>query len=651
VSAIAYRRDIDGLRALAVLSIILFHAGLTWCPGGYLGVDVFFVISGFLITRIMLRENASGSFTLRRFYERRARRILPALFVMLFAAAAVAYLLQPPMEFRAFSQSLTAVLLFSSNILFWQRAGSFDFYFEPSAQLNPLLHTWSLGVEEQFYLLFPVCVALAWRAGRRWVFPLVALVAVASFVCGTLFDTGHVVSAREASFYLLPARAWQLMLGGLIAFRSAPEPGDAATPRMWRHAISLVALALIVVPILTYRPYEIGLTNAYALAPTGGTALLLAAGPQTAAAAVLSLPVLVGVGLISYSAYLWHQPLFAFAHAVSLEYEFSLTKTLVLCAITLVLAWASWRWVETPFRDRRKVSLRKLIAVCGAATGVLLVPALAFSLKPDLPTRGRLLPGGLVQTSRDRVQVMAACGFTAASAATPGCLLNRTTSATPAFMVLGDSHAAAMLPAFERLSERLGWQGRLVALAGCQPLLGQLYHHQSVNCARMQEAALDYSRRANIARVFLVSRWAAYTDLTPEISRPLFIRGVERTVDAYRSHATLYIVEQVPQQNYRPSGIYTHALLRRDAGAYIRSVSVTRAEHEARQAFVTSVFARYRSDDRIRFIDPATVMCDGGICPVGTENQSFYWDDSHLSVAGALFVTRALEGDVKQWHW
>jgi peptidoglycan/LPS O-acetylase OafA/YrhL len=633
-----------------VLAIILFHAGFKWMPGGYLGVDVFFVISGFLITGILLRENASRTFTLARFYERRARRILPALIVMLLVTSIVSYALLLPMEFRTFAQSLTAVILFSSNILFFKRAGAFDFYFDPPAKFNPLLHTWSLGVEEQFYLVFPVLLALAWRFGRRRLFYLVLLTAVASFTYSLLLDAGYTTIQyfRAANFYLLPSRAWQLMIGAILAFSSGAAAERPANPRPWQQAVSLLGLALIVVPLLTYRSNFIEFTNVYALAPTLGTALILGWGRGTVAGAVLSLPVMVGVGLISYSAYLWHQPLFAFGHTVSLYREFSTATTFAFCAITLALAWASWRWIEQPFRDRNAVSRRALIGVCTVASACLLVPAVTFAVSDDLPTRGRLLPGGLVQTSRDRVKVMQDCGFDPA-APVPGCALNPASSSAPAFLVLGDSHAAAMLPGFRSLSEQTDRQGRMVALAGCLPLLGDDVNDND-KCDPMQDAALAFAKRSGIRRVFLVSRWAGYAE-NLEL-RPAIVQSLARTVEAYGAiGAVVCIVEQVPQQDYRPVGLYVRSFLHRDRGAYIRSMSVSRAGHEARQSFVKSAFAPYRSDARVAFVDPATVMCEGEICPAGTGTQSYYWDESHLSVAGAVVAGAALEGGVRRWHW
>lgn len=639
-----YRKDIDGLRAIAVLSVILFHAGFRWFSGGYVGVDIFFVISGFLITGILLREHAAQKFTLAKFYERRARRILPALFVVLFMTAAAAYWLMLPFELRVFAQSITAVVLFSSNILFWKRAGFFDFYFDPPALLNPLLHTWSLGVEEQFYLVFPVLLMLAWRFWRRRLFQLVVLTALASFVYSSLIDGEWnlgFAGQREANFYLLPARAWQLMMGSLMAFWSVSAVQRSPVRRWWRNIASLSGLTLVLFAILIYHAVDIRFTSLYALAPTVGTVLILAYGRGTVVGSILSSPPLVGVGLISYSAYLWHQPLFAFGHYVSLDNEFSTGTNAAFCFATLAVAWASWRWIETPFRDRRTVSRRTLIGVSGFASACLLIAGVTLALSENLPTRGRLLPGGLLQTSRDRVKVMQDCGFRPGTASL-GCPLNPASSDTPTFIVIGDSHAAAMLPSFQRLSQRTGQQGRLLALAGCQPLLLA----QDAACEPMQAAALDFVKRHNIKSVFLVSRWAWYADQDERRSRPAFVLGLKRTIDAYGDLGVLvHIVEQVPQQTHRPVGIYIQSSLQRDPSTFIRGLSVTRAEHDTRQAFVAATFASYRADGRVKFIDPAAVLCNGGVCPVGTPSQSFYWDESHLSVAGAIFVSDALEDD------
>lgn len=366
-----YRREIDGLRALAVVPVIAFHAGIGWFSGGFVGVDVFFVISGYLITSIILAEQAKGQFSLVRFYERRARRILPALLLVVAVCIPVAWVLLLPNDYFDFSESLVAVAAFASNILFNLRSG----YFEADAELKPLLHTWSLGVEEQFYLLFPLLLMGLARLGFRAMVAVLAAIGVTSFVAA---EWGSVHDPNGA-FFLLPFRAWELVVGALLAlresrFRGAPSGGAAPAP--WRaEAASALGLAMVAAAVFLIDQ-DTPFPGRYALLPTLGTALLIvAATPATRVGRWLGHPALVAIGLMSYSAYLWHHPLFAFARHAH-ESEPSLAVLLALSAVSLVLAYLSWRFVEAPFRQKGRFSRR---AVFGAAlAGSLLVAGVGF---------------------------------------------------------------------------------------------------------------------------------------------------------------------------------------------------------------------------------------------------------------------------------
>ena len=332
-----YRREIDGLRAVALLPVILFHAGFEIFSGGFVGVDVFFVISGYLITGIILRENERGAFSLINFYERRVRRILPALFFVMACCIPFAWMWMLPSHMRSFSEGVMAVSLFGSNFLFWRKSG----YFSPSGDENPLLHTWSLGVEEQFYLVFPLFVMLAWRFGRNRLAVLIGLSAIAGLV---LCEFGWRY-APTANFYLPFTRHWELLLGSLCALaeqRSLRRPSGVAV---------FAGLALIVFSIFVFdenTPFP----SIYTLAPVLGTALIImfadSASPTTR---LLASKPLVGIGLISYSAYLWHQPLFAFARIRSI-FPPSDWLMLTLAFASLALAYISWRFVELPFRTK-----------------------------------------------------------------------------------------------------------------------------------------------------------------------------------------------------------------------------------------------------------------------------------------------------------
>jgi peptidoglycan/LPS O-acetylase OafA/YrhL len=345
-----YRREIDGLRALAVLPVILFHAGFDTFSGGFVGVDIFFVISGYLITTIILNELGQGSFSLVNFYERRARRILPALFFVILVSLPFAWLWLMPSAMKEFSRSLIAVSLFSSNILFWRESG----YFDMGTELKPLLHTWSLAVEEQYYILFPAFFMLIWRFGVRAMLVILSLIAVASLA---IAQWGSIVKPT-ATFYLVPTRGWELLIGALVAFYlSRPDPRPPSD--VLRQAGSLAGGFLLLYSIIVFDE-RIPSPSIYTLVPVLGTALIICyANNKTLIGKLLGYQVLVGLGLVSYSAYLWHQPIFSLARHRSLS-ELGPTVFGALTLLTLLLAYLTWTYIETPFRDKSQVSRNSL---------------------------------------------------------------------------------------------------------------------------------------------------------------------------------------------------------------------------------------------------------------------------------------------------
>lgn len=349
-----YRSEIDGLRALAVLPVILFHAGFEWFSGGFVGVDVFFVISGYLITTIIISEMAEGKFSIVNFYERRARRILPALFFVMATCLPFAWLWLTPNDLKDFGQSLVAVSTFSSNILFWWESG----YFDTAAELKPLLHTWSLAVEEQYYILFPIFLMLTWNLGIKRILILLLIVFFISLgvaIWGTQYATHPKIIS--GAFFLLPTRGWELLIGVFAAFHL--KYNTHIKSHTVNQLLSLIGFGMIVYSIVAFdktTPFP----SLYALIPTIGTGLLiLCAVPKTFVHKLLSLKFIVGIGLISYSAYLWHQPLLAFARHRFIG-EVSELILISLCCASLVMAWFSWRFIEGPFRNRKSFD-RKVI--------------------------------------------------------------------------------------------------------------------------------------------------------------------------------------------------------------------------------------------------------------------------------------------------
>ncbi|MDR1351553.1 MAG: acyltransferase [Zoogloeaceae bacterium] len=393
-----YRKEIDGLRAIAVTSVILAHAGFSWINGGFIGVDVFFVISGYLITGILLTELQAGNFSFAKFYERRARRILPALFCVLICCLPFAGWLMLPDQLEGFAASLLRVIAFIPNFWFRSQTG----YFAPSAEEMPLLHTWSLGVEEQFYLFFPLVLLLLWRWTRRsarevaderssplqeniasgcrgdlwspvlpngitgerrssvsmnrrrvWVITAVILI-IALWSLGYADHKSWRYSDKV--FFTTTARIWELFFGALAAIYHMHWRKRA--PKRWlAESGALFGLACIVLACLYFKT-GMRFPGRYALLPTvGALGVILFATPQTLVGRLLASKPLVGIGLISYSAYLWHQPVFAFARLAE-QSEFSIPALtsgvfVCLCLLSFVLAYLSWRFVEQPFRNRQ----------------------------------------------------------------------------------------------------------------------------------------------------------------------------------------------------------------------------------------------------------------------------------------------------------
>lgn len=337
-----YRAEIDGLRTLAVIPVVLFHAGFKTFSGGFVGVDVFFVISGYLITTIILSELDEGKFSVFDFYERRARRILPALFFVMAVCIPFAWMFLTPRDIDYFAKSLIAVTLFSSNILFWRESG----YFDTTAELKPLLHTWSLAVEEQYYIFFPLFLMVFWRFGKRWIVAGLVLISLLSLGLGNWASYRYPTPA----FYLLPTRGWEILLGVLGAFylnkKRQINISVAAA-----ELLSFVGVFLIAYSIFSFDS-NTPVPGFYSLAPTFGALLIILFAQQgTLVSSLLGNKIVVSLGLISYSLYLWHQPIFAFV-----KYKFLFGPPIVLMSISVLavfpISYLTWRFIEVPFRSR-----------------------------------------------------------------------------------------------------------------------------------------------------------------------------------------------------------------------------------------------------------------------------------------------------------
>lgn len=414
-----YRADIDGLRALAVVPVVLFHAQIPGFSGGFVGVDLFFVISGFLITSILVNELAENKFSLLTFYERRARRILPALLAMLIACVIAGYFLLRPDQYAALGKSALATLVFSSNIWFWH---STDYFSEP-AEFNSLLHTWSLAVEEQYYLIFPLILIVLFR-GRRDIFRYLLGFAILSFCIAEYYST----RSPSGAFYLAPARAWELMIGSMLSI-SWVRQSASDLPGWVKEMLGVAALSLILGSVFLLDEHS-PFPGVYALPVILGGALLIYTGAEgTLVAKFLSLRVFVSIGLISYSLYLWHQPILVFSRLIDPVWSISIWFWIVL---SFAAGWLSWRYVESPFRNKSRFDGGRIFRLSGVWTLVLGLAGLCLWVTDGLPHRIANHPYADIVGYDRKADRMTTWRF----AARPGSF-----DAKGKIAVVGDSHA------------------------------------------------------------------------------------------------------------------------------------------------------------------------------------------------------------------
>jgi len=635
-----YRPDIDGLRAVAVLAVVFFHYGVPGFSGGFVGVDVFFVISGCLITGVIQARLEEGGFSLLAFYEGRVRRIFPALFAMLAAVAIAGSIALFPDALVRLGDSLGPAAAFAANFHF---KGD---YFDINANAKPLLHTWSLAVEEQFYLVYPALLLLLarWSAPARFV--ALALLMAASFAAAVYWVQVDPIAA----FYQLPLRLWELLLGAMLVVAPLPK----RLPRVLREALALIGLGLIGWSIVTYTA-QTPFPGLNALAPCLGAFLVIYASTDapTAVGKALSLPPLVTIGLISYSLYLWHWPVFVIAAAYAFG-SFGAAQTLLLIGLSFLLAFASWRFVELPFRTEKRLLSRPVLFACGALA-IMLSAAVGqlFVLTNGLPGRYDPAIRTLLAAADDHDPRQSSCMTRSpgAAAAADLCVIGDAAKAPPSFILWGDSHADALMPAVDAAARGQGRAGYVASRSGCAPLLA-VPRPDVPDCEAFNAAVLALARSPRISEVILVARWPIYTDPAPYGPTDLpiavtpsrwarlpaarmsaiFAEGLAKTVQALRaSGKTVVIVDDVPEVRWLVPQTLARSLL--SGRAY--DPGPTLAEVQQRQAVSLAVIDQLGRTSGVLIVDPRATLCDARDCRTADGIRPLYRDADHLTVEAA----------------
>lgn len=656
--SLRYRPEIDGLRALAVLAVVFYHAGLG-CPGGYVGVDVFFVLSGYLITSLLIRDLNTDKFSMWNFWERRIRRIFPAVMVMVIITMIVALcwpgIVLLPGEFERLGKTAIAQALMVANIYFWKATGD---YFGADAESSPFLHTWSLAVEEQFYFVFPLILWLVfyWSKGeertKKNLLYLIsagiilslglAVVAVADIV------PWHFKGMRwnaTAAFFWLPARAWELLLGALIAVLPAKAQ---LRGKVSREMVSWFGLFLLIFPIWWYSK-ETPFPGWAALPPCLGAAMLIWANNQghkneegrqalTSVGRFLALPVLVWIGLVSYSFYLWHWPIFTFVKT-GWEEGWNLPSVRFgLLLFSLGCAAMSWKYVETPFRTRKVAAQRKSVFI-GAATVSLIVLLTGIGLwaSKGFPER---FPELVQKNFHARTDVFPLEPVQRVSASPKGergslyPLFDTSSDASKdsrKILLWGDSHALHLIPAMQDWCQENRLQGYAAVYQSTPPLLDAAFsipQGLNVYTFRWTREMFQWIQENQVTDVFLAGFWGDYQ----EIDALLLKTSLENTIRKLDAlGCRVWVIQDFPEvDQIAPKMLALNALGLKKNLKWTRS----RSEHYERNRVI---YELAEADLPARFLDPSPLLLDqnSNHYLADIEGVAIYHDDDHLTITAA----------------
>lgn len=627
-----YRADIDGLRAVAVTAVVVFHAGFSGLPGGFMGVDVFFVISGYLIGAHVFRQSAGGTFSYLAFYARRLRRLLPALLSLIGAFFVIGWFVLTPDELRELGKESVAAIAGASNVLFYLGGD----YFAPAADMKPLLHTWSLGVEEQFYILLPLLAIFMTKVIRIRPFVGLAVVTAISFGASIVL----VQQNAQAAFYLLPTRFWELSIGALLAISSI------TTERRFgigvQRVVACGGTVLIGLAFVAYEP-AFGFPGVLALLPTVGTVLIIASPTSLLNRGFLANPVTVFVGKVSYSWYLWHWPVFYVARVLGAEHS---VHPAVLAATSFGMAVVSWRLIEQPFRQRRSTNGQTVGRYCAAmlvmaAVGTLFYHQNGFPSRLDPSARQAAEDA---RRSQDDPCLLRNGDITIdplqCSTATPG---------QASVTIIGDSHAASIAPGFEALASQHGMGFRQSTKSLCTAQWG--YANLVSDLPYFVDECLDYQAGAfeavendqSIRVVVLASRWSLEQELVATSAGS--VMDLEAALEATVRRLTalgrrVVLVQDVPAFTFDPyARVIGEALpLRADIQSLLRApaddgiAAVADVERDTSRQILERVAARH---DGVSLFDPWTNLCSVDGCRYRFDEALFYFDNQHLTAAGA----------------
>ncbi|WP_417690110.1 acyltransferase family protein [Roseibium sp.] len=627
-----YRQDIQGLRAIAVGSVVFFHAFPDLMPGGFVGVDIFFVISGFLITGILYRDIVEGDYSLTDFYRKRIRRIFPALFLVLSSTLAMGAFVLSPEAYRELARTTVSSTLFVSNIEFWQTSD----YFSRAAELRPLLHTWSLSVEEQFYLVFPITLWVVMRYVRTLLMPLLVLSFAVSLLLSEKFLPGS--GSDMGAYFLTPFRMYELLTGSILAISPMPKFMENQS---LRGGIATLGLGMIAASLYVLTPTS-PFPGYNAVLPTLGAGLVLYAGRtgESAAGRVISTSPFRFFGAISYSLYLWHWPVLAYLRITIQPGHLSPVMTLSAMALSVLLAVASYRLVEQTFSHYRltalpflRLGVAGMLATCLMAGGVWQKKGFPTRFSPE----ALQMFSGSDNFSPDRKRCHREPGQVRSYGET--CVLGAADIA-PRVVVWGDSHGVELSRALGDVLGRVGRSVRQVTASACPPSVGIRFPDRP-DCEQVNEEILrNIAADDRVKDVILVANAVRYIE-----------QGIVEAGDFATTYETILgtlqaagkrviILAQIPNINMDAASLAGYAV---NAGKNASSIGRARSEVD-REAMpwtreLAKLMARHES---VRIYEPSMSLCNDDFCPILKSGDVLYFNPTHVSMAGARLIAKDL---------
>ncbi len=688
---ISYRQDIDGLRAIAVLSVLFFHLNNSFLRGGFIGVDIFFVISGFLITKILIKDIEKDNFSFSLFYIKRIRRIFPALFTVLFACTIISALMLTDQDFKWFGKTLRYASLQISNMLFQKQVG----YFDPAFDGMPLLHTWSLGVEEQFYLVWPMMLLLLFKFRKSKNTPFYGLIFISII---SLAFSQYLISFdhQKIAFFSLPSRLWELGLGGILAFDKIKKSHN----KNINESLGILGLVLIGISIFTIK--SASFPGLVALLPCVGAALVIFSGNRenhTLTAKILSSKILVFIGLISYSLYLWHWPIIVFYKEYAGQENPSITTAIVISLIAIFISYLSWRFIENPFRKVRRLEDEKSFCLTiGRAknkikqfrvnlyTPIAIATLIIVSfvvMSKDIRKTGwswRILKKGdvLLTSINDIPESDCTREWDNGYLTYNRCVVGNNKE-NPEVIIFGDSHSEHYSTAVIDWAKKRNLTVALLSSSGCPALFG-VKHDIRHACVGAHERILDEinKSRERIKYVFIASRWSIFFDdtktdppldtqrgvklliqdinsketvTTLEKAKVVFEKRLQYTIDTIGGKIKIIILGEVPfvgdiknlHKQYGGFPIISPPSLEysfsRNKNFCDSTKDVVGVDCEPRLKFIrTAINKVVNANKNVTFFDPSAKFCDDKFCYVVRDDKVLYKDGDHLNSNGGHYV-------------